>query len=56
MNWLENIIGKRIQSIIHVGWVHGSKVYCVVFLDGSEEDWFIDFDNKTAEFYYRKEQ
>ena len=48
-NWIEEIIGKQIAWINCVGCENGRKVYAVTFMDGAEEDYFIDYDAKTAE-------
>lgn len=50
-NWIEEVIGKQIAWINGVGSKGGRKLYAVTFMDGSEEDYFIDFDKHEIEKY-----
>ena len=49
-NWMEEQTGKRLgwQPLL-VGSRGGRNVYAIRFEDGSEEDYFIDFDAKQLE-------
>lgn len=49
-NWIEKTLGKQITfSPIYIGSKSGRKLYAVTFYDGTEGDYFIDFDNETIE-------
>ena len=49
-NWIEEALGRRIVwSPIRVGSRSGRDVYAVNFEDGSEEDYYIDFEKNTIE-------
>lgn len=51
-NWLEEVIGKQIAfSPVYVGSKGGRKIYEVVFEDGTNKDYFIDFDHLEIEEY-----
>lgn len=49
-NWMEEQAGKRLgwQPLL-VGSRGGRNVYAIRFEDGTEEDYFIDFDAKQLE-------
>lgn len=48
-NWLDKLTGNAVAWVTPVGYRHGRKVYAVVFEDGSEKDYYVDFERKTAE-------
>ena len=51
-NWIEKAIGKQIAfSPVCIGSKGGRKLYAISFVDGTESDYFIDFDNETIEAY-----
>jgi hypothetical protein len=50
-NWMEEVLGKQIAWVNGVGSKGGRKIYCITFMDGSEEDFYIDFDHKLIEVY-----
>lgn len=51
-NWIEETLKKEIAwSPCFVGWKNGRRLYTIRFDDGTEKDYFIDFDNKTIEEY-----
>ena len=51
MNWIEKATGKKLAffptETNH--WRGGRKVTYVEFADGSEGEYYIDFENKTIE-------
>jgi hypothetical protein len=49
MNWLEKQVQGRIAWVIPVGYRGGRRVFAVVFEDGTERDYYIDFDAKMVE-------
>lgn len=51
-NWIEQALEKRITfSPVCVGSKGGRNIYAVTFEDGTETDYYIDFDRKTIEEY-----
>lgn len=51
-NWIEKETGKQMAfSPVCIGSKGGRKLYAVDFVDGSEADYFIDFDKRTLEKY-----
>lgn len=51
-NWIEETLKKEIAwSPYFVGWKNGRRLYTIRFNDGTEKDYFIDFDSKTIEEY-----
>lgn len=51
-NWIEQALEKRITfSPVCVGSKGGRNIYAVTFEDGTEADYYIDFDRKTIEEY-----
>jgi len=50
-NWIEAALNKRlaIMQPVSVGYRHGRKVYALFFEDGTNNDYFIDFDNQIIE-------
>ena len=50
-NWIEFAIGKRLSFTPSWSgaWKNGRKVYYLDFEDGTEGDYYIDFDRKTVE-------
>lgn len=51
-NWIEEKLGKRtVWTPIYVGMKGGRKLYSISFADGTEADYFIDFDRKEIEEY-----
>lgn len=51
-NWIEEALGKQIAwSPVFVGAKGGRKIYAICFKDGTEVDYFIDFDHHTIEEY-----
>lgn len=52
MNWIEEKIGRQITGApVYVGSKGGRRIYAVTFTDGTEEDYYIDYDRKTVEAY-----
>ena len=51
-NWMEKAIGKRLGfSPVCIGSKGGRKIYALRFEDGTEADYFIDFDRQEIEAY-----
>lgn len=51
-NWIEKALKKRIACPpTYVGRVHGRRLYAVDFEDGTEGDYFIDYDKREIERY-----
>ena len=51
-NWIEAIIGKRMAfPPVYVGSKGGRRIYCIQFEDGTEADYYIDFDRHELEEY-----
>lgn len=50
-NWIEEAIGKQIAWVNEVGRKGCRKIYCVTYMDGTEDDFYIDFDRKEVERY-----
>ena len=51
-NWIEAAVGKQIAfAPTYVGKKGGRAIYAVAFEDGTEEDYFIDYDRKEIERY-----
>ena len=51
-NWIEEAIGKQIAwSPVFIGRKGGRKLYAIQFMDGTEAEYFINFDNHTIEEY-----
>lgn len=51
-NWIEVALNKQIAfSPVCVGSKGGRKLYSISFVDGTEADYFIDFDAKMIEEY-----
>ena len=49
-NWIEKAIGKQLRwPPVCVGKRGGRKVYCIEFMDGTEDDYYINFEEKTIE-------
>lgn len=51
-DWISRAIGKRTAlNPVYVGSKGGRKIYSVAFEDGSEADYYIDFDRREVEEY-----
>lgn len=51
-NWIEEAIGKQIAwSPVCVGSKGGRTLYVIQFINGTEADYFIDFDHHIIEEY-----
>ena len=51
-NWIEEALNKRLAGQpTCVGEVHGRKLYAIDFEDGTEADYFIDYDKRELELY-----
>ena len=51
-NWIERAVGKQISWLpVCVGSKGGRKLYAVSFSDGTEADFFIDFERREIEPY-----
>lgn len=51
-NWIEMATGKQMAfSPVCIGSKGGRKLYAITFTDGTEEDYYIDFDARTIEKY-----
>lgn len=51
-NWIEEALKKQLAwTPTYVGTKCGRKIYAVMFADGTEEDYYIDFESKTIEAY-----
>lgn len=51
-NWIEQATGKRVAwHPVYVGSKGGRRIYAVMFEDGTEADYYIDFDRQTVEEY-----
>lgn len=51
-NWIEQETGKQMAfNLVCVGSKGGRKIYAITWTDGTEEDYYIDFDRKTIEKY-----
>ena len=51
-NWIEEALQKQIAwTPVCVGKKGGRKLYAVTFEDGSEADYFIDFEKHEIEKY-----
>jgi len=49
-NWIEQAIGKRWSWAPNfMGYRHGRKYYNIIWEDGTEGDYFIDWFNRTIE-------
>lgn len=49
-NWIEKQTGKRmVWSPVFVGTKGGRDVYAIMFENGTEEDYIIDYDSRTLE-------
>lgn len=48
-NWLDKLTGNAVAWVCHGGYIRGRHYYVVVFEDGTDKDYFIDFERKTAE-------
>lgn len=50
-NWIEKKVGKQMSNMkpTKVGYRHGRPCYSVDFIDGTSDDYFIDFDKKEIE-------
>lgn len=50
-NWIEKKVGKQMSSMkpTKIGYKHGRPYYSVDFVDGTSDDYFIDFDKKEIE-------
>lgn len=50
-NWIEKRVGKQMSSMkpTKIGYKHGRPYYSVDFVDGTSDDYFIDFDKKEIE-------
>lgn len=51
-NWIEEALNKRLAGPpTCVGKVHGRRLYAIDFEDGTEADYFIDYDKREIERY-----
>ena len=51
-NWIEEAMQKTMKwDPILIGMRFGKALYTICWLDGTEGDYFIDFENKTIEQY-----
>ena len=50
-NWIEKRVGKQMSSMkpTKIGYKHGRPYYSVDFIDGTSDDYFIDFDKEEIE-------
>lgn len=49
-NWIEKIFNKEmLWSPVKIGYKHGRELYSISFVDGTEEEAYIDFENKEIE-------
>lgn len=50
-NWIEKKVGKQMSNMkpTKIGYRHGRPYYSVDFVDGTSDDYFIDFDKKEIE-------
>lgn len=49
-NWIEEALERRIEwQPIYVGKKGGRKIYNIIFENGSEADYYIDYDRQTIE-------
>ena len=50
-NWIEELTGRQIAWVTLLGTNGGRQLYEVVFLDGTQEDWILDYKSRTGEQY-----
>lgn len=50
-NWIEKKVGKQMSNMkpTKIGYKHGRPYYSVDFVDGTSDDYFIDFNKKEIE-------
>ena len=53
-NWIEELTGRQIAWVTLIGTNGGRQLYEVVFLDGTQEDWILDYKSRTGEQYERR--
>lgn len=52
VHWIEKAIGKKMMwNPVLIGRKFGRNLYTICWWDGTEGDYFIDFDNKLIEQY-----
>lgn len=49
--WVERATGAVIKSIIPIGYADDRRLYAIMFADGTDGDYFVDFDGRTVEPY-----
>ena len=49
--WIEELTGRQIAWVTLIGTNGGRQLYEVVFLDGTQEDWILDYKSRTGERY-----
>lgn len=49
-NWIERAVGKQwINPPVKIGYRGGRECYLIEFVDGTENEYYIDFDSETIE-------
>lgn len=49
-NWIEQAMGKEMAwSPIHIGYKSGRPIYLIVWRDGTEKEYYIDYENREIE-------
>ena len=50
-NWIEVALKARLAFTqpVNVGYRHGRKVYALIFEDGTNREYYIDFEKQTIE-------
>ena len=45
INWIEKALGRQMEIMpIYIGSRGGRKIYTITWCDGTEQDYYIDFD------------